>query len=100
MKLKFNGCTSDWFPVTNGIRQGNPLSIILYIIYSSDLVDIATSCTGREVLREMTLTFVDYTAFIVIANDFNETHTILTDILEYPEGNYEWSKAHDVFLDR
>lgn len=45
-QLKFNGFTSDWFPVTNGIGQGNPLSMILYIIYGSGLVDIAKPHRG------------------------------------------------------
>ncbi|KAG2063299.1 hypothetical protein BDR04DRAFT_973416, partial [Suillus decipiens] len=70
--LKFNGYTSEWFPVTNGIGQGDPLSIILYIIYSSDPVNIARPCQGHEALKELTLAFIDDTAFIAIGKDFNK----------------------------
>jgi hypothetical protein len=66
-QLKFDRYVSDWFPVTNSIGQGDPLSMILYIIYSSDLIDVAKPCQGRETLKELTLAFVDDTAFIAIA---------------------------------
>lgn len=33
-KIKFNNYISDWVPVTNGIGQGDPLLMLLYIIYS------------------------------------------------------------------
>lgn len=39
--LIFDDFKSDWFPVTNSIGQGNPLSMILYIIYNADLIDVA-----------------------------------------------------------
>lgn len=94
-QLKFDGYTSEWFPVTNGIGQGDPLSMILYIIYSSDLVDIAKPRTGREALKELTLAFVDDTALIAIAKDFTETHAILTDMLERAGGGYDWSRTHN-----
>lgn len=94
-QLKFDGFTSDWFPVTNGIGQGDPLSMILYIIYSSGLVDVATPRGNRRALKELTLAFVDDTAFIAIGNTFTETHAILADMLERPGGGYDWSRAHN-----
>ncbi|KAG2038078.1 hypothetical protein BDR03DRAFT_862702, partial [Suillus americanus] len=81
--------TSDWFPVSNGIGQGDPLSMIPYIIYSSDLVDVASPRRGREALKELTLAFVDDTAFIAIGKDFSDTHAILADMLERPGGDYD-----------
>ncbi|OJA18739.1 hypothetical protein AZE42_12536 [Rhizopogon vesiculosus] len=94
-QLRFDGYLSDWFSVTNGIGQGDPLSMILYIIYSSDLVDVARPRQRRECLKELTLAFVDDTAFIAIAKDFNTTHQILADMLERPGGGYEWSRDHN-----
>ena len=41
MKLHFNDYTSKWFNITNSIGQGDPLSMILYIIYDSNLVETA-----------------------------------------------------------
>jgi hypothetical protein len=82
---------SDWIPITNGIGQGDPLSLILYVIYVSDLFNIAT---GRA-KKERTLAFVDDTAFIAIGEDFHETHAILKDMLEREEGGYAWALAHN-----
>ena len=88
-QLKFDDYTSDWVPITNGIRQGDPLSMILYIIYSSDLVDVAK---GKQ---EMALAFVDDTAFIAIGRTFQDTHKILNDMLERRGGGYQWSADHN-----
>ena len=89
MKLKFNNYVLDWVPITNGIGQGDPLSMLLYIIYSSDLVDMAK---GKN---KLTLAFVDDTAFIAIGKTFQETHTILTKMLEHKGGGYQWSLDHN-----
>jgi len=69
-KLRFDDYTSEWFNITNGIGQGDPLSMILYIIYDSDLVRVAK---GKH---ELTLAFVDDTAFLAIGKTFQETHEI------------------------
>jgi ribonuclease HI len=90
-QLKFDGHLSDWIPITNGIGQGDPLSMILYIIYNADLVDVAKGRTKKE----RTLAFVDDTAFIAIGNDFHETHAILKDMLERAGGGYDWALAHN-----
>jgi hypothetical protein len=45
-KLKFNSYLSNnWIPINNGIGQGDPLSMVLYIIYNADLLEI---CSGRK----------------------------------------------------
>ena len=88
-KLQFNNYTSKWFNITNGIGQGDPLSMILYIIYDSDLIRTAK---GRQ---ELTLAFVDDTAFLAIGNTFQETHQILNDMLERSGGGFKWSSQHN-----
>ena len=88
-KLHFDDYTSEWFNITNSIRQGNPLSMILYIIYNSDLVRTAT---GKH---ELTLAFVDDTVFLPIGKMFQETHQILHDMLERSGGRFEWSTLHN-----
>ena len=40
-QLRFNDTTSEWIPINNGIGQGDPLSMIVYLIYNADLIDIA-----------------------------------------------------------
>ena len=37
-RLKFDGFTSEWMAVDNGIVQGDPLSMLLYLFYNADLV--------------------------------------------------------------
>ena len=39
-QLKFNNYTSSWFTLDNGIGQGDPLSMILYLYYNSDALEV------------------------------------------------------------
>lgn len=93
-QLSFDDFKSDWFPVTNGIGQGDPLSMICYIIYNSDLVEVAKGRIGNK-REESALAFVDDTAFIAVARTFKETNEMLKDMLERQDGGYEWSKTHN-----
>ena len=88
-KLCFDNYTSEWFDITNGIGQGDPLSMILYIIYDSDLVETAK---GKH---KLTLAFVDNTAFLAIRKMFQEMHSILKDMLERRRGGFKWSTEHN-----
>ena len=63
--------------------------MLLYIIYSSDLVDVAKG------VNKLTLAFVDDMAFVAIGKMFLETHAILTDMLEHKGGGYQWSTDHN-----
>jgi len=40
-RLKFNGYMSEWASIDNGIVQGDPLSMILYLFYNADLLENA-----------------------------------------------------------
>ncbi|KIK16753.1 hypothetical protein PISMIDRAFT_80644, partial [Pisolithus microcarpus 441] len=62
----FDDFESDWIHIKNRIGQGNPLSMILYVIYSSDLVDMAKD------KNELTLAFINDTALITIGKTFHE----------------------------
>ena len=88
-RLRFDDYMSEWVPITNGIGQGDPLLMILYIIYNSDLVDVAK---GKD---KLALAFVDDTAFLAIGKTFEETHKILNDMLEHAGGGYHWSADHN-----
>jgi len=89
MRLRFDDFESEWFVLKNGIGQGDPLSMLLYVIYSSDLIDIAKKENG-----ELALAFVDDTA-LVVGKSFEETHWKLKDMLERRGGGYEWSTIHN-----
>ena len=43
-QLAFNGFLSEYISVDNGIGQGEPSSMILYLIYSHALVAIPPTC--------------------------------------------------------
>lgn len=83
-QLRFNNHTSDWIPVENGIGQGDPLSMILYIIYNADLIDVMNGYKGESMLA-----FVDDTAFIAIGSSFKEIHRTLKDMLECTDGGFD-----------
>ena len=89
-QLRFNDTTSDWIPIVNGIGQGDPLSMIAYLIYCADLTDIAKPSN-----KETALAFVDDTAFIAVGKTFEETHATLADMMERPNGAMQWSKDHN-----
>ena len=92
MKLKFNRYLfQEWIPINNGIGQGDPLSMILYIIYNADLLVVPK---GRECTKK-TQAFVDDTMLLAISKDFSETHTILKDMIEREGRGYDWAKAHN-----
>ncbi|KJA13046.1 hypothetical protein HYPSUDRAFT_115913, partial [Hypholoma sublateritium FD-334 SS-4] len=62
--LKFDDYVSELIWITNGIGQGDPLSMILYIIYNADLLELA------EGPNEESLGFVDDAMAIAIAPSF------------------------------
>jgi len=88
-RLKFDDYTSDWFSLDNGIVQGDPLSMILYLYYNADLLDIAS---GKQ---DMCLGYVDDMALVVVGSSFEETHQMLKDMMMRPGGAYEWSDSHN-----
>ncbi|KAF8833666.1 hypothetical protein BDN67DRAFT_992802 [Paxillus ammoniavirescens] len=65
--------------------------MILYIIYNSDLVEVAEP-TGR---KEPSLAFVDDMVYIAVGLNFHETHNTLQDMLNRQGGGFEWSKGHN-----
>ncbi|KIK20052.1 hypothetical protein PISMIDRAFT_78282, partial [Pisolithus microcarpus 441] len=69
-KLKFDGYISDWIPINNGIGQGDPISMLLYIIYSADLADVPKANDKKE----MALAFVDDMVLVTIGKNFTDTH--------------------------
>ena len=38
--LKFDNFESEWFQLDNGIVQGDPLSMMLYLYYNVDILEI------------------------------------------------------------
>ena len=74
-RLKFDDCMLDWFNLDNGIVQGDLLSMILYLFYNADMLDIAQ---GQF---EMCLGYVDDMALVVSVGSFRDTHCMLGNMM-------------------
>ena len=79
-RLKFDDYILEWFQLDNGIVQGDPLSMVLYLFYSADTLDISYRW------HKMCLGYVDYMALVATASSFGKTHWLLRSMLAWPEG--------------
>jgi ribonuclease HI len=87
--LKFNGYTSDPILIDNGIGQGDPLSMVMYQFYNTDLLDIP-----RE-KSEGAIAYVDDTLLVATAEQFEEAHDKLASMMGREGGVTDWSKMHN-----
>ncbi|KII85400.1 hypothetical protein PLICRDRAFT_116115, partial [Plicaturopsis crispa FD-325 SS-3] len=65
-KLKFDDYTSFWTAIINGIGQGDPISMIIFLFFNADILDIVHS------KDEDATAFVDDTAIIAIGTTFRD----------------------------
>ena len=86
----FDSHTLDRIPITNGIGQRDPLSMIIYIIYNADLIDISQGHPNKLILA-----FVDDTILVVVGKTIEVTHHTLQDMLECTGGGFDWSCNHN-----
>jgi len=87
--LKYDGHTLEPIEIDNGIGQGDPLSMVLYQFYNTDLLDIPK---GKS---EDALAYVDDTIMVATAEDFTQVHEILASMMCREGGVSEWSKTHN-----
>ena len=87
--MKFDDFISDFIHISNKIGQGDPLSILLYIVYNADLLEL-TEGPGEEWLG-----YVDNAMIMAEGKDLGETTEILTNFMTREEGGFSWSKAHN-----
>lgn len=76
--------------IINGIGQGDPISMLLYIIYNTDLFEI----TGNNIFED-TLGYMDDIAIIAIGNSFKETTARLREVMVRQDRCLDWSKVHN-----
>jgi hypothetical protein len=88
-KLCFDDYESDYFMLTNGIGQGGPLSMILYIFYNTDFLNIPANA------NEYALGFVDDSALIAEGPNEHEITRTLSDMMERPTGGLNWCNTHN-----
>ena len=89
-RLKFDDYVSDIIDITNGIGQGDPLSMLLYILYNADLLELPD-----DTLKEDAIGYVDDIALIATGSDFTETNHRLAEMMMKDEGGLQWSRDHN-----
>jgi hypothetical protein len=67
-KMKFDDYTSETIDIDNGIGQGDPISMLLYIIYNADILEIIDNEAWEDAIG-----YVDDVALIATGSDFEET---------------------------
>ena len=89
-RLRFDDHISDYKDITNGIGQGDPLSMLLYILYNADLLEIPD-----DELSEDALGYVDDIALIAIGDSFEESTQRLKTMMTKDDGGLQWSREHN-----
>ena len=89
-KIRFNDYLSESIKITNEIGQGDPLSMILYIIYNADLLEIPDTKISKD-----TVGYVADITLIAKGEDFEETTTNLRYMMNKDNGGLQWSHEHN-----
>lgn len=90
-RIKFSDYTSDYLDLTNGIGQGDPLSMVVYLFYNADFFDIQVSANRKG----LSVGFVDDKNVIVDLGNPKQNVEALKDFMEKPGGGFEWADKHN-----
>ena len=74
-QLRFDDHVSSWIGLDNSIGQGDPLSMLLYLYFNSDVLEVLR---GRN---EMGLGYVNDMALIAVTKDFMQAHQCLKQMM-------------------
>jgi len=88
-RLRVDDTLSNPIPIDNGVGQGDPISMIIYLFYNADLLDIVDPTNG------FTLAFVDDALLAVEGSTFDDTTANLKEIMEQREGGFDWGSNHN-----
>ena len=88
--LWFDDFLSNAIPLDNGIGQGDPMSMIVYLFYNSDILEVPRT------KNELAVAYVDDTALLVEGPSFDETHATLKRMMNRRGGAFEWSAEHNL----
>ena len=78
--MTFDDFISIYIDIINGIGQGDPISMLLYVIYNTDLLE------ALHRLEEDAIGYVDDALVIVTAKTFTGTMRMLKSFMERREG--------------
>ena len=88
--LAFDDYVSDPFPVESGLDQGDPFSLLCYIIYNGGLLRLLKTKEG-----ERGGLFVDDNNVLVTGKTFAETHEKILDVMWRDHGVLDWAVSHN-----
>jgi ribonuclease HI len=88
-KLKFDDFISELIDITNGIGQGDPISMLLYILYNADLLE------ALQRLDEDAVGYVDDALVIATAKTLKGTTRALKNFMEKRNGGFDWARDHN-----
>ena len=92
-RLHFDDFKSDTIQVLNGIGQGDLLSMLLYIFYNANLLDIPTNTQKEDAMG-----YVDDMTLLSIRNNLTETTEHIEDMMVREDGRQQWSIKHNSFF--
>src|SRR6202522_1076796 len=89
-RLKFDDYVSEVTNITNGIGQGDPISMLLYIIYNADLLELPDNPNAEDAIG-----YADDVALVATGSDFRETTKRLKGLMTKDDGGLRWSVHHN-----
>ena len=95
IQLRFDDHTSQPFSPPNGCCQGCPLSMLLYVIYNTPLLQVANPASPNECI----VGFIDNTTLLARGKNFKEAHATLKDMMEHTNRVFEWSSTFNLPLE-
>ena len=88
-KMKFDDFVSEFIDITNGIGQGDPISMLLYILYNADLLE------ALRRLDEDAIGYVDDALVVATGRTLKETTKSLKSFMERGDGGFDWALDHN-----
>jgi hypothetical protein len=89
-RLKFDDYVSEATNITNGIGQGDPISMLLYILYNADLLELPDNPNTEDAIG-----YADDIALVAMGSDFRETTKCLKGMMTKDDGGLRWSVNHN-----
>ena len=80
-RLKFDNFTSELMAIHNGIGQGDPFSMVLYILFNADLLEWLALLDGED-----SIGYIDDAMVIAFSKDFHETTAMLVCMMTRIDG--------------